>query len=61
MLCYFGDGSTNIGYFHESLNLAGVWDLPVVFIVENNQYGMGTAVSRSTAAESMLDRAPAMA
>lgn len=58
VLCYFGDGSSNIGYFHESLNLAGVWDLPVVFIVENNQYGMGTAISRSTAAESMLDRAP---
>jgi pyruvate dehydrogenase E1 component alpha subunit len=58
VLCYFGDGSSNIGYFHESLNLAGVWDLPVVFIVENNQYGMGTAMSRSTAAKSMLDRAP---
>lgn len=58
VLCYFGDGSSNIGYFHESLNLAGVWDLPVVFVVENNQYGMGTAMSRSTAAESMLDRAP---
>ncbi len=59
VLCYFGDGSTNIGYFHESLNLAGVWDLPVVFILENNQYGMGTSTDRSTAAESMLDRAPA--
>ncbi len=58
VLCYFGDGSSNIGYFHESLNLAGVWDLPVVFIVENNQYGMGTAIGRSTAAKSMLDRAP---
>ncbi len=59
VLCYFGDGSSNIGYFHESLNLAGVWDLPVVFILENNQYGMGTSTARSTAAASMLDRAPA--
>jgi pyruvate dehydrogenase E1 component alpha subunit len=59
VLCYFGDGATNIGYFHESLNLAGVWDLPVVFILENNQYGMGTSTERSTAAASMLDRAPA--
>ena len=42
VLCYFGDGATNIGYFHESLNLAGVWDLPIVLICENNEYGMGT-------------------
>ncbi len=58
-LVYFGDGSSNIGYFHESLNLAGVWDLPVLFIVENNQYGMGTSINRSTAAVEILDRAPA--
>ena len=59
VLIYFGDGSSNIGYFHESLNLAGVWQLPAVFVVENNQYGMGTAIDRSTAAVQMLDRAPA--
>lgn len=59
VLVYFGDGSSNIGYFHEALNLAGVWQLPVVFIVENNQYGMGTAINRSTSAVQMLDRAPA--
>lgn len=59
ILIYFGDGSSNIGYFHESLNLAGVWQLPTVFIVENNQYGMGTAINRSTSAASMIDRAPA--
>ena len=40
---------TNIGYFHESVNLAAVWNLPVVFLVENNQYGMGTAVERASA------------
>ncbi len=59
VLCYFGDGSTNIGYFHESLNLAGVWDLPVVFVAENNQYGMGTAVERASAVTRMIDKAPA--
>ncbi len=49
VLCVFGDGSTNIGYFHESLNLAAVWKLPVVYLVENNQYGMGTEVTRASA------------
>lgn len=58
-LCYFGDGATNIGYFHESLNLAGVWDLPIVFICENNKYGMGTAVEKASAAPQMVDKAKA--
>lgn len=49
VLCYMGDGSTNIGYFHESLNMAGVWDLPIIYIIENNQYGMGTSVDRASA------------
>ena len=57
VLCYFGDGSTNIGYFHESLNLSGVWDLPVVWVCENNQYGMGTAVQRASAAPDMATKA----
>jgi pyruvate dehydrogenase E1 component alpha subunit len=56
-LCFFGDGATNIGYFHEALNLAGVWDLPVVFICENNQYGMGTAVERASAVAEMQAKA----
>ena len=59
VLCYFGDGSTNIGYFHESLNLAGVWNLPVLFVAENNQYGMGTAVDRASAVPRMIDKAKA--
>jgi pyruvate dehydrogenase E1 component alpha subunit len=59
VLCYFGDGSTNIGYFHESLNLAGAWDLPVLFVCENNQYGMGTAVARASAVQNMVDKAKA--
>jgi pyruvate dehydrogenase E1 component alpha subunit len=59
VLCFFGDGSTNIGYFHEALNLAGVWRLPVLWIAENNQYGMGTAVSRASAVPQMIDKAAA--
>ena len=58
-LCFFGDGATNIGYFHESLNLAAVWDLPIVFICENNQYGMGTSVERASAVPEMRQKAEA--
>jgi pyruvate dehydrogenase E1 component alpha subunit len=54
-----GDGSTNIGYFHEALNLSGVWKLPVVWIVENNQYGMGTAVTRASAVGDIAKKAEA--
>lgn len=57
VLCYMGDGSTNIGYFHESLNMAGVWDLPIIYIVENNKYGMGTSVERASAAPDMVTKA----
>ncbi len=56
-MCFMGDGSTNIGYFHESLNMAGVWDLPIIYIVENNMYGMGTAVDRASAAPDMVTKA----
>jgi len=48
-ICMFGDGATNIGFFHESLNLSQVWKLPVLWVCENNQYGMGTAVERASA------------
>jgi TPP-dependent pyruvate/acetoin dehydrogenase alpha subunit len=47
LLCFFGDGASNLGEFHESLNMASIWDLPVVFICENNQYGMSMSVKRS--------------
>lgn len=50
-LCFFGDGAIHQGAFHESLNLAAVWNLPAVYIVENNQFGMGTAVKRVSAVE----------
>ncbi len=48
-ICLFGDGSTNIGYFHEAINLSKVWNLPVLWVCENNKYGMGTSVERSSA------------
>ena len=44
-ICNFGDGATNIGAFHESLNMASVWSLPVVFVCQNNQYGEHTRFS----------------
>lgn len=56
-LCFFGDGATNIGYFHEALNLSMVWELPVLWICENNQYGMGTAVSRASAVDQIRQKA----
>lgn len=56
VVCSFGEGSTNIGYFHESVNLAAVWKLPVVFLVENNQYGMGTAVERASAVKRIAQK-----
>ncbi|MDB4870479.1 MAG: pyruvate dehydrogenase (acetyl-transferring) component, alpha subunit [Gemmatimonadales bacterium] len=56
-VCFFGEAAVNIGAFHEALNLASLWELPVVFIIENNRYGMGTAISRSTANEDVLVRA----
>jgi pyruvate dehydrogenase E1 component alpha subunit len=56
-LCFMGDGATNIGEFHEALNLAALWKLPVVYIIENNKYSMGTAVSRSSAVEDLYKKA----
>jgi pyruvate dehydrogenase E1 component alpha subunit len=46
VLCWFGDGAIHQGSFHESLNMAKIWDLPVIYICENNQYGMGTDFRR---------------
>jgi pyruvate dehydrogenase E1 component alpha subunit len=56
-ICFFGDGATNIGYFHESLNLSKVWNLPVLWVCENNQYGMGTAVDRASAVSEIRQKA----
>ncbi len=59
MVCFFGDGAANEGSFHEALNLAGVWDLPVIWLCENNQYGMSMAQQLSTAGGSVAQRAAA--
>ncbi|MBC8447465.1 MAG: DUF89 family protein [Chloroflexi bacterium] len=56
VLCFFGDGAANTGNFHESLNLASLWDLPVVYIVENNLYGMSVPVEKATAKLDFADR-----
>jgi len=58
-LCFFGEGGANEGIFHETLNLAAIWKLPVVFVCENNQYGMSMSVEKATAIENISDRAAA--
>ena len=57
-ICFFGDGSTNQGIYHETLNLAAVWNLPILFFLENNMYGMGSSIERVRAGG--LDFFPAM-
>ncbi|MHB9035472.1 MAG: pyruvate dehydrogenase (acetyl-transferring) E1 component subunit alpha [Armatimonadota bacterium] len=56
-LCFFGDGAVNEGSFHETLNIASLWNLPILFVCENNLYGMGTAVERASAVPSLVRRA----
>ncbi len=56
-MCMFGEGATNIGYFHEALNLSKVWNLPVLWVCENNQYGMGTSVDRASAVTEIRQKA----
>ncbi len=55
-LCFVGDGATNNGYFHESVNLSAVWKLPVVWLIENNLYGMGTRVEDSSGQPDLVKR-----
>lgn len=56
-ICMFGDGATNIGYFHEALNLAKTWGLRVLWVCENNVYGMGTSVERASAVKEIRQKA----
>ncbi|MGV3721367.1 MAG: pyruvate dehydrogenase (acetyl-transferring) E1 component subunit alpha [Actinomycetota bacterium] len=58
-LSFFGDGACQTGMFHESLNLASLWNLPMIFIIENNQYAMGTSVERSSSETEFYKRAAA--
>ncbi len=55
-VCFLGDGSVAQGAFHESLNLAALWDLPVIFVIENNQWGMGTSVNRAICASPIAEK-----
>jgi TPP-dependent pyruvate/acetoin dehydrogenase alpha subunit len=57
VVSFFGDGAVNEGAFHEALNLAGVWNLPVIFVCENNLYGFSTQYRRVTPIEHLADRA----
>ncbi len=59
VVSFFGDGANNEGAFHESLNMASIWKLPVIFVCENNGYGMSTSAARATAVPNIADRAMA--
>jgi pyruvate dehydrogenase E1 component alpha subunit len=59
VLCFFGDGAVNEGAFHEALNVSALWELPVVFIIENNRYGMGTSLDRASSVKDLYQRASA--
>ena len=58
-LCFFGDGAVNEGAFHEALNVSALWDLPVIYIIENNRYGMGTSLDRASSVKDLYQRASA--
>jgi len=57
VICFFGDGATNQGIFYESLNIAALWKLPVVYLCENNLYGMSVSVKRASAVEDISKKA----
>jgi pyruvate dehydrogenase E1 component alpha subunit len=57
IICFFGDGAVNEGAFHEALNMVALWKLPVIYVLENNLYGMGTAVYRASSIPDLIRRA----
>jgi pyruvate dehydrogenase E1 component alpha subunit len=59
IICYMGESVVNTGAFHEALNMAGLWKLPCVFIIENNRYGMGTSLERASAIHDIYERGAA--
>lgn len=58
-VCFFGDGAANEGAFHEGINMAAIWNLPVIFVCENNLYGASTHISKVVKVENIADRAAA--
>ncbi|HKS07048.1 MAG TPA: pyruvate dehydrogenase (acetyl-transferring) E1 component subunit alpha [Gemmatimonadaceae bacterium] len=58
-VCFMGEAAVNIGAFHEALNMAQLWKLPAIFVIENNRYGMGTAVERAASGRDLFDRGAA--
>lgn len=59
VLCFFGDGAVNEGAFHEALNVSALWSLPVVYVIENNRYGMGTSLDRASSVKDLYQRGSA--
>ncbi len=59
IICYMGESVVNTGAFHEALNMAGLWKLPVIYVIENNRYGMGTALERASAIHDIYERGAA--
>jgi pyruvate dehydrogenase E1 component alpha subunit len=59
VLCFFGDGAINEGAFHEALNVSALWGLPVVYVIENNRYGMGTSLDRASSVKDLYQRGSA--
>ena len=59
VLCFFGDGAVNEGAFHEALNVSALWGLPVVYVIENNRYGMGTSLDRASSVKDLYQRGSA--
>jgi len=59
VLCFFGDGAVNEGAFHEALNVSSLWGLPVVYVIENNRYGMGTSLDRASSVRDLYQRGSA--
>jgi len=58
-VCFFGDGASNTGAFHEGMNLTALWELPVIYVIENNQYAISMPASKSTKLANLADRAAA--
>jgi pyruvate dehydrogenase E1 component alpha subunit len=58
-VCFMGESVVNTGAFHEALNMAGLWKLPVVYVIENNRYGMGTSLERASAIHDIYERGAA--